>query len=156
VSFTSLDTCAAGPSNLVGHGVGVKPLGWSGVVSPSSSGLDFEADPTMCHSNIGALLNSATALKLYLLPHGPDSMITAGESAFERGDYAAAARDFQQAFNANPKSYVALHNLALANAKLGNSSLAKSQLSRALSMAQSARDAAAAKAIGASIGSLGG
>jgi tetratricopeptide (TPR) repeat protein len=155
VSFAPVNACGSAPQGLA-HGVSIKPLGWSGTASPTSAGLDFEADALTCGSSVGALGKSAMAFNLALLPHGPDSMLGTGESAYARGDYAAAAKAFGQAFSANPKSYVALHNLALANAKLGNTSQAKSQLSQALSLAQAAHDAAAAKAIGASIGSLGG
>jgi len=156
VTFGPVNACGGGATQALAHGVTIKPLGWSGTVNPSSSGLDFEADALTCGSSVGALAKSALAFNLALLPHGPDSMISQGEAAYQRGDYAAAAKAFQQAFNANPKSYVALHDLALANAKLGNVSQAKTELSQAMSLAQAARDASAVKAIGASLGALGG
>ncbi len=126
VSFAPVNDCS---TPVVGYarGVSIKPLGWSGTVNPSQDGLDFEVDATSCASHIGALPKSALWANLALLPHGPDSTISQGESAYKRGDFAGAANAFKQAFSANPNSYVALHDLALANARLGNVSVAKTE-----------------------------
>lgn len=97
-----------------------------------------------------------TALNPQPLPPGGDTNLATGNRLFAKGDFAGAAAAFDLAHASNPKSAIAMHNLALAHARLGQTAQALSEFRSASSLASASGDAATANASAKAIIIVGG
>ncbi len=75
-----------------------------------------------------------------LPPKSPDALVTGGNAAFARGDFAAAAASYERAIATNANDAIALHDLALAHARLGRADTARTELLRAATLARQSGD----------------